>query len=72
MNALRLTPPAAVRLTIQRLVRAGDPAFQRRRQTWEVVGNKFAYDGVPGTPIWYDGTQHPWEIPACLAAANRR
>ena len=31
-------------------------------QTWEVVGNKFAYEGVPGTHQWYDGTQHPWEF----------
>ncbi len=30
--------------------------------TWEAVGNKFAYDGVPGTHQWYDGTQHPWEF----------
>jgi photosystem II stability/assembly factor-like uncharacterized protein len=31
-------------------------------KTWEPVGNKFAYDGVPGTHLWYDGTQHPWEF----------
>src|SRR5260370_27388917 len=31
-------------------------------KTWEGVGNKFAYDGVPGTHQWYDGTQHPWEF----------
>ncbi len=31
-------------------------------QTWEAVGNKFAYDGTPGTHQWYDGTQHPWEF----------
>jgi hypothetical protein len=31
-------------------------------QTWEPVGNKFAYDGVPGTHKWYDGTPHPWEF----------
>ena len=30
--------------------------------TWEPVGNKFVYDGVPGTHKWYDGTQHPWEF----------
>jgi photosystem II stability/assembly factor-like uncharacterized protein len=30
--------------------------------TWEPVGNTFAYDGVPGTHQWYDGTQHPWEF----------
>jgi photosystem II stability/assembly factor-like uncharacterized protein len=29
-------------------------------KTWEAVGNEFAYDGVPGTHQWYDGTQHPW------------
>jgi photosystem II stability/assembly factor-like uncharacterized protein len=31
-------------------------------QTWEPVGNKFIYDGVPGTHLWYDGTPHPWEF----------
>jgi hypothetical protein len=30
--------------------------------TWEPVGNTFAYDGVPGTHQWFDGTQHPWEF----------
>jgi len=30
--------------------------------TWEPVGNEFAYDGVPGTHQWYDGTAHPWEF----------
>jgi len=30
--------------------------------TWEPVGNKFTYDGVPGTHLWYDGTPHPWEF----------
>jgi photosystem II stability/assembly factor-like uncharacterized protein len=29
-------------------------------KTWSAVGNKFEYDGVPGTHQWYDGTQHPW------------
>ena len=29
---------------------------------WEPVGNKFVYDGVPGTHQWYDGTPHPWEF----------
>jgi photosystem II stability/assembly factor-like uncharacterized protein len=31
-------------------------------KTWEPVGNKFEYDGVPGTHKWYDGTPHPWEF----------
>jgi photosystem II stability/assembly factor-like uncharacterized protein len=31
-------------------------------KTWEPVGNKFAYDGLPGTHQWYDGTPHPWEF----------
>ena len=31
-------------------------------QTWEAMGNEFKYDGVPGTHMWYDGTQHPWEF----------
>jgi hypothetical protein len=30
--------------------------------TWETVGNKFEYEGVPGTHQWYDGTPHPWEF----------
>src|ERR1039458_3682590 len=30
-------------------------------KTWAPVGNKFVYDGVPGTPQWYDGTPRPWE-----------
>jgi photosystem II stability/assembly factor-like uncharacterized protein len=30
--------------------------------TWNPVENKFAYDGVPGTHQWYDGTPHPWEF----------
>ncbi|MFN8533404.1 MAG: exo-alpha-sialidase [Dehalococcoidia bacterium] len=31
-------------------------------RSWEVVGNQFQYDGVPGTHQWYDGTAHPWEF----------
>ena len=31
-------------------------------ETWEPVGNQFTYNGVPGTHLWYDGTQHPWEF----------
>src|SRR5476649_324612 len=31
-------------------------------KTWEPAGNKFIYDGVPGTHQWYDGTPHPWEF----------
>jgi photosystem II stability/assembly factor-like uncharacterized protein len=31
-------------------------------QTWEPVGNKFLYDGAPGTHLWYDDTPHPWEF----------
>ena len=30
--------------------------------TWQPMGNQFAYDGVPGTHQWYDGTPHPWEF----------
>ncbi|MCC7054373.1 MAG: exo-alpha-sialidase [Gemmatimonadaceae bacterium] len=30
--------------------------------TWTAVDNRFAYDGVPGTHQWYDGTPHPWEF----------
>ena len=31
-------------------------------RTWEPAGDKFLYDGDPGTHQWYDGTQHPWEF----------
>jgi photosystem II stability/assembly factor-like uncharacterized protein len=31
-------------------------------KTWEPVGNKFVYEGDPGTHQWYDGTPHPWEF----------
>jgi hypothetical protein len=31
-------------------------------KTWGPVGNEFKYDGVPGTHLFYDGTQHPWEF----------
>jgi photosystem II stability/assembly factor-like uncharacterized protein len=31
-------------------------------KTWEPVGNEFAYDGVPGTHQWYDGTPHSWDF----------
>lgn len=30
--------------------------------TWTPVGNQFAYEGVVGTHLWYDGTPHPWEF----------
>jgi photosystem II stability/assembly factor-like uncharacterized protein len=30
--------------------------------TWETVGNQFAYEGEPGTHLWYDGTPRPWEF----------
>ena len=31
-------------------------------KTWEAMGNKFAYEGDPGTHQWYDGTPHSWEF----------
>ncbi len=31
-------------------------------ETWEPVGNEFAYEGEAGTHQWYDGTPHPWEF----------
>ena len=31
-------------------------------KTWGPMGNKFEYDGVPGTHQWYDGTPHPWKF----------
>ena len=29
-------------------------------RSWTPVGNEFAYEGDPGTHLWYDGTPHPW------------
>ena len=31
-------------------------------KTWEPVGNKFVYEGDPGTHQYYDGSQRPWEF----------
>jgi len=31
-------------------------------KTWEAVGNKLVYEGVPGTHLWYDGTPRAWEF----------
>jgi photosystem II stability/assembly factor-like uncharacterized protein len=31
-------------------------------KTWEVIDNKFVYQGDTGTHQWYDGTPHPWEF----------
>jgi photosystem II stability/assembly factor-like uncharacterized protein len=31
-------------------------------QTWQPVGNQFAYEGEVGTHQWYDGTPRPWEF----------
>ena len=30
--------------------------------TWAPVGNQFAYEGIPGTHQWFDGTARPWEF----------
>ena len=30
--------------------------------TWEPVGNKFEYVGDPGTHLYYDDSQQPWEF----------
>jgi hypothetical protein len=30
--------------------------------SWQPVGNDFSYVGDPGTHLWYDGTQRPWEF----------
>jgi hypothetical protein len=31
-------------------------------RTWAPAGNRFVYEGTPGTHLWYDGTPHPWEF----------
>src|SRR5262245_60754376 len=41
-------------------------------KTWETVGNKFVYDGVPGTHQWYDGTPHPWEFAKVWHVEDRK
>jgi photosystem II stability/assembly factor-like uncharacterized protein len=35
-------------------------------RTWTPVGNRFGYEGTPGTHLWYDGTPHPWEFARVL------
>ena len=30
--------------------------------SWQPTGNDFSYVGDPGTHLWYDGTQRPWEF----------
>ena len=30
--------------------------------TWEPVGNKFAYEGTTITHQWFDGSQRPWDF----------
>ncbi|MEX0658694.1 MAG: hypothetical protein WD080_06130 [Egibacteraceae bacterium] len=30
--------------------------------TWEPVGNDFAYEGEPGTHLYYDGSSRPWKF----------
>src|SRR5437016_5812778 len=30
-------------------------------KSWDAVGNKFVYEGDPGTHQSYDGTPYPWE-----------
>ncbi len=45
-------------------------------KTWDPVGNKFAYDGTPGTHKWYDGSPHPyefkrvWHLEPCIQDAD--
>jgi photosystem II stability/assembly factor-like uncharacterized protein len=31
-------------------------------RNWEPVGNRFVYEGEPGTHRWYDDSPHPWEF----------
>ncbi|HEY3117937.1 MAG TPA: exo-alpha-sialidase, partial [Chloroflexota bacterium] len=31
-------------------------------RNWEPIGNKFVYQGDPGTHQWYDGTPRPWSF----------
>jgi photosystem II stability/assembly factor-like uncharacterized protein len=31
-------------------------------KTWNAVGNKFVYDGIPGTHQMHNGTPHQWEF----------
>ena len=40
-------------------------------ETWEPVGNEFAYATPPGTHLWYDGTPHPWEFARGTSSRRR-
>ena len=55
-------PEPDVRVAVERLVRAADPAVGRRRQDLGAGGQQVRLRGVPGTHQWYDGTPHPWEF----------
>lgn len=57
VNPKRLYASASLGWFGQQIQRSDDGG-----QTWEPVGNEFAYQGEVGTHQWYDGTQHPWEF----------
>src|SRR5678815_5502205 len=41
-------------------------------KSWEPVGNKFVYDGVPGTHLWYTGRHTPGSSRASGISSHRR
>ena len=47
---------------IERLVRAGHAAFQRRRKDLGDGRQQVPLRRCSGTHQWYDGTPHPWEF----------
>ena len=49
-------------VAIERLVRQQMQHSSDGGQTREAVGNKFVFEGTPGTHKWCDGTPHPWEF----------
>ncbi|MGB0911158.1 MAG: WD40/YVTN/BNR-like repeat-containing protein [Nitrospirales bacterium] len=62
---LKGSPAAPDRLYVSQSTEWFGQQIQRSNdggKTWEPVGNKFVYDGTPGTHQWYDGTPHPWEF----------
>ena len=56
-------PEPHLRVAVERLVRPdASSARTTAARPGKPVGNKFVYDGAPGTHQWYDGTPHPWEF----------
>ena len=56
-------PEPALRVAVERLVRADDPALRRRRRDLGAGRQRVRLRRRARAPtMWYDGTQHPWEF----------